>query len=159
MDTQPQANVDTHEPDDLDRLMTRLESPVAPPTLVSAILAETVGRQPAAVAARQRARVALWAVYGASLALVLVAAVLLGQALHATGTLDFLAFALHDWNLARSNPGLFGSALGEHMPWGNAIVLLIALMVWLATTVALLRRPAAPTAPRGPMTRTAPEGV
>jgi hypothetical protein len=142
-------NGDTPDtPDDLDRLFARLESPVAPPALIPEILAQTVETAPARVAARQRARMALWALYGCSLALVALFAVSLGQALHASGALDYLSFALQDRALARESPGLFWSAFVEDMPWLHLVPLALALAGWLVTTIALLRSrpPAAPPA-------------
>lgn len=128
-------------PDDLDRVMMRMTSPQAPRTLVAAILAQTT-RQ--AQPAWQQARVVLWMAYVVLLLLVAGGAVLFGQALHGTGTLDYLAFAAADIDLLRSNPGLFRDAVLEHMPWGNMLVLLTALVAWAAVTVALLRRLGAP---------------
>jgi hypothetical protein len=131
-------------PDDLDRLFTRLASPAPPPALIPAILARTVETAPARVTARQQARITLWVVYGISLALVAFFAISLGQALHTSGTLDYLAFAIQDRDLARAAPGLFWSAFVEYMPWLNLVPLVIALAIWLVTTVALLRsRPTA----------------
>lgn len=141
--------VDGTPPDDLDRLFARLESPAPPPDLIPTILARTVATSPAAVAGRERVRTALWVAYGATLSLVLVGAVLLGQALHATGTLDYLAFAWHDFDLVRQSPGLFGSALAEHMPWFHLAFLGAALAAWLVTTIALLRRRAPAQPPTG----------
>ncbi len=128
-------------PDDLDRVMMRMTSPQAPRTLVAAILARTT-RQ--AQPAWQQARVALWLAYVVLLLLVAGGAVLLGQALHGTGTLDYLAFAAADIDLLRSNPGLFRDAVLEHMPWGNVLALITALVAWAAVTVALFRRLGAP---------------
>lgn len=136
-------------PDDLDRLFTRLASPTPPAALIPNILARTVATSPAAIAARERMRTALWVSYGVTLSLVLVCAVLLGQALHATGTLDYLAFALHDSDLARQSPGLFWSAFTEHLPWMHLLLLAFALTAWLVTTVALLRRRAPSPPPTG----------
>jgi hypothetical protein len=136
-------------PDDLDRLFGRLASPAPPADLIPTILARTVETAPAAVAARERVRAALWVSYGATLSLVLVCAVLLGQALHATGTLDYLAFAWHDADLARQSPGLFWSAFTEHLPWEHLLLLLAALAAWLVTTIALLRRRAPSQPPTG----------
>ena len=132
--------VDDTPPDDLDRLFARLASPAPPADLIPNILARTVGTSSAAVAARARVRTALWVSYGLTLSLVLVCAVALGQALHATGTLDYLTFAWHDSDLARQSPGLFWSAFTEHMPWLHLLLLAAALTAWLVTTVALLRR-------------------
>lgn len=146
---------DDTPPDDLDRLFARLASPRPPADLIPNILAQTVGTAPAAVAARERVRAALWVSYSATLALVLICAVLLGQALHATGTLDYLAFALHDADLARQSPGLFWSAFVEHMPWVHLLLLLAALAAWLVTTTALLRRRAPSPPPTGLNRRTA----
>lgn len=145
-------------PDDLDRLFARLDSPTVPPALIPAILAQTVETAPARVAARQRQRIALWVLYGCSLALVAVFAVSLGQALHASGTLDYLSFAMQDPALARESPGLFWHAVVEGMPWLNLVLLALALGVWLVTTIALLRsRPTA--APPAGMTPHAATGA
>ncbi|HEY8292310.1 MAG TPA: hypothetical protein VIG44_07475 [Thermomicrobiales bacterium] len=141
--------VDGAPPDDLDRLFARLASPTPPADLIPQILARTVATTPAAVAVRERVRIALWVSYGVTLSLVLVCAVLLGQALHATGTLDYLAFALHDSDLARQSPGLFWSAFTEHLPWMHLLLLALALTAWLVTTVALLRRRASSQPPTG----------
>jgi len=132
--------MDGTPPDDLDRLFARIVSPAPPANLISNILAQTIATAPAAVIARERVRMALWVAYGVTLSLVLVCAVLLGQALHATGTLDYLAFAWHDFDLARQSPSLFGSALVEHMPWFHLFLLVGALAAWSVTTIALLRR-------------------
>jgi hypothetical protein len=139
-------------PDDLDRVFARLASPVPPAALIPTILARTVGTAPAAVARREQMRVALWVSYGVTLSLVLVCAVLFGQALHATGTLDYLTFGLHDFDLVRRSPGLFWSAFIEHMPWMHLLVLVAALAAWLVTTIALLRR-RVPSPPTGPHPR------
>ncbi|MHB8645595.1 MAG: hypothetical protein ACYDAR_07390 [Thermomicrobiales bacterium] len=136
-------------PDDLDRLFARLASPAPPAHLIPQILARTVETAPAAVAVRERVRTALWISYGVTLSLVLLCAVLLGQALHATGTLDYLTFAWHDFDLARRSPGLFWSAFTEHMPWLHLVALVAALIAWLITTVALLRRRAPSPPPAG----------
>ena len=136
-------------PDDLDRLFARLASPTPPADLIPQILVQTVATSPAAVAARERMRTVLWISYGVTLSLVLVCAVLLGQALHATGILDYLAFALHDSDLARQSPGLFWSAFTEHLPWMHLLLLALALTAWLVTTVALLRRRAPSLPPTG----------
>jgi len=143
------TGVDGAPPDDLDRLFARLASPAPPADLIPNILARTVATSPAAIAGRERVRMALWAAYGVTLSLVLVGAVLLGQALHATGTLDYLAFAWHDFDLARQSPGLFGSALAEHMPWFHLAFLGASLAAWLVTTIALLRRRAPAQPPTG----------
>ena len=140
---------DGSPPDDLDRLMARLESPRPPAHLIPTILAETVGTSPAYIAAARRMRVALWALYGVTLTLVLVCAVTLGQALHATGTLDVLSFAVDDSDLARQSPGLFWNAFLEHMPWLHIALLTCALAAWLVTAVALLRRRSLPQPPTG----------
>lgn len=142
-------SLDGTPPDDLDRLFARLASPAPPADLVPAILARTVEAAPAFAAARQRVRAALWALYGLSLAAMLACAVALGQALHASGTLDYLSFALHDRDLARQSPGLFGGALAEQMPWLHLLALALALAAWIVATVALLRRPAAQGRPPG----------
>lgn len=142
-------HTDGTPPDDLDRLFARLASPNPPANLTARILARTVETAPAAIAARRRVRVALWAAYGVSLSLVLLLAVMLGQALHASGTLDYLSFALQDFDLARQSPGLFGSAVVEHMPCWNLLSLVGALVAWLVTTVALLRHRIAPQSPSG----------
>ena len=143
MDTQRYDHNDfaNDAPDDLDRVMMRMTSPQAPRTLVAAILAQTT-RQ--AQPAWQQARVVLWLAYVVLLLLVAGGAVLLGQALHGTGTLDYLAFAAADIDLLRSNPGLFRDAVLEHMPWGNVLTLITALVAWAAVTVALFRRLGAP---------------
>ncbi len=141
--------VDGARPDDLDRLFARLVSPVPPAHLIPQILARTVETSPAAVAVRERVRLALWVSYGVTLSLVLVCAVLFGQALHATGTLDYLTFGLHDTDLVRQSPGLFWSAFIEHMPWVHLLFLVAALVAWLVTTVALLRRRAPSQPPAG----------
>ena len=141
--------VDGMPPDDLDRLFGRLASPAPPADLVPKILARTVETSPVFVAERLRLRTALWALYGVTLALVLICAITLGQALHASGTLDYLAFALQDSDLARQSPGLFWNAFAEHMPWLHLLVLAGALTTWLVTTVALLRRPAMQRPPSG----------
>ncbi|MCA1668477.1 MAG: hypothetical protein LC793_14015 [Thermomicrobia bacterium] len=135
-------------PDDLDRLFARLESPAPPADLIPKILAQTVATAPAAIVMRERIRTALWVAYGVTLSLVLVSAVLFGQALHATGTLDYLTFAWQDFDLVRQSPGLFWSAFTEHMPWLHLLLLVAALTAWLVTTVALLRR-RAPSPPPG----------
>lgn len=141
---------DGDAPDDLDRLFARLESPAPPPSLVPTILARTVATAPARIAARERLRAALWAIYGVALALVAVFAISLGQALDASGTLDYLSLAAEDSDLARQSPGLFWAALSEHLPWLHFVPLLLALAVWLVATVALLRRPTAqPQPPAG----------
>ncbi|MGI8855369.1 MAG: hypothetical protein ACR2JW_06435 [Thermomicrobiales bacterium] len=147
--------VDGMPPDDLDRLFARLQSPTPPADLVPQILARTVETAPAFVAARQRLRTALWALYGVTLALVLVCAIMFGQALHATGTLDYLTFAMQESDLARQSPGLFWSAFVEHMPWVHLIALVGALAAWSATTVALLRRRGTPPPPAGYAPQTA----
>ena len=133
---------DFDAPDDLDRLMTRLESPTPPRSLTPAILAATTryGTAGAAVGAFDWARAALWAAYGVLLLLVGTGAVLLGGALHSGGTLDYLAFALSDGDLLRQSPELFRDALVETMPWGHLAALMVALFVWVAVAVALLRR-------------------
>jgi hypothetical protein len=141
--------VDGAPPDDLDRLFARLESPMPPAHLVPQILAQTVETTPAFVAARQRLRTALWALYGVTLALVLVCAIMLGQALHATGTLDYLTFAVQDSDLVRQSPGLFWNAFVEHMPWLHLLALVGALAAWSVTTIALLRRRSTPQPPSG----------
>lgn len=140
--------VDGAPPDDVDRLFARLQPTAAPADLVPRILARTVGTASAA-AARERVRIALWVLYGATLSLVLLGAVLFGQALHATGTLDYLTFAIQDSDLARQSPGLFWGAFTEHMPWLHLALLLGALAAWLVTTVALLRRRGTPHPPAG----------
>lgn len=149
-------DVDGTPPDDLDCLFAQLESPAPPATLVPNILARTVETTPARVAAQQRIRIALWAAYAVTLSLVLVCAVMLGQALHATGTLDYVIFALHDFDLARQSPDLFTSAIIEHMPWMHLGALLVALAAWVVTAVALLRRraPSPPTTGLAPQTAT-----
>ena len=124
-------------PDDLDRVMMRLTAPQAPRALVPAILAQTTRREQPAW---QQARVVLWLAYVVLLLLVAGGAVLFGQALHGTGTLDYLAFAASDIDLLRSDPGLFRDAVLEHMPWGNVLALFTALVAWAAVTVALFRR-------------------
>src|SRR5947208_449948 len=96
--------------DDLDHLFARLVSPTPPADLVPHILARTIETTPAFVAARQRLRIALWVLYSVTLALVLACAIMLGQALHATGTLDYLSFAIQDSDLVRQSPGLFWNA-------------------------------------------------
>jgi len=136
-------------PDDLDRLFARLASPTPPAHLIPQILARTVETSPAAVAMRARVRTALWVSYGVTLSLVLICAVMLGQALHATGTLDYLTFAWRDSDLARQSPGLFWSAFTEHMPWLHLLLLIAALVAWLVTTIALLRRRAPSQPPTG----------
>lgn len=143
-------------PDDLDRLFARLASPTPPVDLIPKILARTVETSPAAIAARERMRTALWVSYGVTLSLVLVCAVLFGQALHATGTLDYLVFAWQESDLARQSPGLFWSAFTEHMPWLHLLLLLGALTVWLVTTIALLcrRMPSQPPTGRNPQMAT-----
>ncbi len=141
--------MDGTPPDDLDRLFARLASPAPPANLIPNILAQTIATSPAAVVARERVRMALWIAYGVTLSLVLVCAVLLGQALHATGTLDYLTFAWHDFDLARQSPSLFGSALVEHMPWFHLLFLVGALTAWSVTTIALLRRRAPSRPPTG----------
>jgi hypothetical protein len=141
--------VDGTPPDDLDRLFARLASPAPPADLVPRILARTVETAPAFVAARQRLRTALWVLYGVTLALVLVCAIMLGQALHASGTLDYLTFAMQDSDLARQSPGLFWSAFVEHMPWLHLLALVGALIAWSVTTIALLRRRTTPQPPSG----------
>ncbi len=138
------SKMDAEENDDLDRLMMRLESPAVPSSLVPQILAQTVGQSPATAMARQRARAALWAVYGVSFVLVAVCAVLFGQALHATGTLDYLAFAQAEWGLVQDNPTLFRDAVLGQLPWGNCAALLVTLGGWLVATVAVLRAPGLP---------------
>ncbi len=140
---------DGTSPDDLDRLFGRLASPKPPADLIPNILARTVATSPAAVVARERVRMALWVAYGMTLSLVLVCAVLFGQALHATGTLDYLTFVWHDFDLARQSPGLFTSALAEHMPWFHLLFLAAALAAWSVTTIALLRRRAPSQPPSG----------
>lgn len=135
-------------PDDLDRLFGRLESPAPPADLIPKILARTVATTPVAVAARQRLRTALWALYGVTLASVLLCAIMLGQALLTSGTLDYLAFATQEFDLARQSPGLFWGAFAEQMPWLHLLLLGGALSAWLVATVALLRR-AAPPPPSG----------
>ncbi len=149
-------NLNGDAPDDLDRLFARLESPAPPPALIPAILARTVETSPARVAARQRARTTLWVLYGCSLALVAFCAVALGQALHATGTLDYLAFAMQDRDLVRQSPGLFWSAFSESMPWLHLVPLALALAVWLVTTLLLLRSRPAATPPAGMAPHAAP---
>lgn len=144
--------LDGDAPDDLDRLFAQLHSPAAPPALIPTILARTVETAPARVAVRERLRAALWAVYGVALALVAVCALSLGQALYASGTLDYLSLATEDSDLARQSPGLFWAALGEHMPWLHLVPLVLALALWLVATVALLRRPTAPPQPPAAMT-------
>jgi hypothetical protein len=151
--------VDGVPPDDLDRLFARLTSPAPPDDLVPRILARTIETAPAVVAARQRIRVVLWMLYGATLALVLVCAIMLGQALHATGTLDYVTFAIQDSDLVRQSPGLFWSAFVEHMPWLHLLALVGALAAWSVTTVALLRRRNAPQPPPGYHPRTAPGAI
>lgn len=141
--------VDGAPPDDLDRLFARLQPLAAPTDLVPLILARTIETAPTAVAARERIRIALWVLYSVTLSLVLVGAVLFGQALHATGTLDYLTFAMQDPDLARQSPGLFWAAFMEHMPWLQLALLLGALVAWLVTTVALLRRRRTPRPPAG----------
>lgn len=136
-------------PDDLDRLFARLASPVPPAGLVPTILARTVGASPAAAARRERVRIALWVAYGVTLSLVLLCAILLGQALHLSGTIEYLIFAWRDFDLARQSPGLFWNAFAEHMPWLHLLLLLAALAAWLVTTVALLRRRVPPHPPAG----------
>jgi len=136
-------------PDDLDHLFARLESPTPPAYLIPQILARTVETSPAAVAVRARVRIALWVAYGVTLSLVLLCAVMLGQALHATGTLDYLTFAWHDFDLARQSPGLFWNAFMEHMPWLHLVALVAALVAWLVTTVTLLRGRAPSPPPTG----------
>lgn len=132
--------VDGAPPDDLDHLFARLASPAPPADLVPKILAQTVETSPAFVTARQRLRTALWALYAVTLSLVLVCAIAFGQALHASGTLDYLTFALQDFDLARQSPGLFWGAFTEHMPWLHLSLLVGALTAWCVTAVALLRR-------------------
>lgn len=146
-------------PDDLDRLFARLRSPIPPADLVPTILAQTVEMTPVSVAARQRVRTMLWALYGVTLALVLVCAIALGQALHTSGMLDYLAFALQDFDLARQSPGLFWNAFMEQMPWLHLLLLGGALTAWLVTTVALLRRRVPPQPPPGYAPRAATGGV
>ena len=141
---------DDTPPDDLDRVFARLASPTPPAELIPNILARTVETAPAAVAMRERVRATLWVSYGVTLSLVLVCAVLFGQALHATGTLDYLAFAWQDFDLARRSPGLFWSAFTEHMPWLHLLLLVGALAAWLVTTIALLRRRVPSQPPTGP---------
>ncbi len=147
---------DEASPDDLDRLFARLQSPEPPGDLVPMILSRTVATAPASVAARARTRTALWVAYSVALALVLVSAIALGQALHATGTLDYLAFALQDRDLARQSPGLFWSAFLEHMPWLHVTLLLGALVLWFISAVALLRRRSTPPPPAGYQRQAAP---
>ncbi len=151
--------VDGTPPDDLDRLFARLASPTPPAHLVPQILARTVETAPTAVAMRARARTALWVSYGVTLSLVLICAVMLGQALHATGTLDYLTFAWRDFDLARQSPGLFWNAFTEHMPWLHLLVLVAALVAWLVTTIALLRRRAPSQPPTGFTPQTATGAV
>lgn len=135
-------------PDDLDRLFGRLASPAPPADLIPKILARTIETSPVYVTAR-RLRAALWTFYGVTLALVLVCAILLGQALHASGTLDYLTFAIQDFDLAQRSPGLFLGAFAEHMPWLHLLLLTGALGAWFVTTVALLRRGMMPQPPSG----------
>jgi len=124
-------------PDDLDRVMARLVSPQAPRSLVPTILAQTTRRE---ASVRRQSWAALWLAYVALLVLVAGSAVLFGQALHGTGTLDYLAFALSDMDLLRHDPGLFRDAVGEHMPWGHVFALLAALVAWACVTVSLLKQ-------------------
>lgn len=124
-------------PDDLDRVIARLASPQAPRTLVPTILARTTRREQPVW---QQARAVLWLAYGALLLLVAGGAVLFGQALHGAGTLDYLAFAFADMDLLWHDPGLFRDAVFEHMPWGNFIALVAALIAWAPVTIALFRR-------------------
>ncbi len=147
---------DGTSPDDLDRLFARLVSPTPPANLIPRILARTVETAPAAVSMRERVRTALWVSYGVTLSLVLICAVMLGQALHATGTLDYLTFAWRDFDLARQSPSLFWSAFTEHMPWLHLLLLVAALVAWLVTTIALLRRrtPLQPPTGLNPQTAT-----
>lgn len=130
---------DLDAPDDLDRLITRLQPPAPPRSLTPAILAATT-RQGMAAGVASRARATLWAAYVALLLLVAGGAVLLGGALHGGGTLDYLAFALSDGDLLRQSPELFRDALLETMPWGHLAALAVALVAWVAVAVALLRR-------------------
>jgi hypothetical protein len=151
--------VDGVPPDDLDHLFARLVSPTPPADLVPHILARTIETTPAFVAARQRLRIALWVLYSVTLALVLVCAIMLGQALHATGTLDYLSFAIQDSDLVRQSPGLFWNAFVEHMPWLHLLALVGALTAWSVTTIALLRRRGAPQPPSGYAPQTATGAV
>ncbi len=141
--------IDGGPPDDLDHLMARLTSPQPPATLIPQILARTVETSPAFLAAERRVRAVLWSLYGVTLALVLACAVLFGQALHGTGTLDFVALGLQDMDLVRTSPGLFWSALAEHMPWWHLTALGGALLAWVVTATALLRRRTLPRPPTG----------
>ncbi len=143
---------DGDAPDDLDRLFARLQSPAPPPALVPAILARTVETAPARIAARERLRATLWGVYAVALALVAACALSLGQALYASGTLDYLSLATEDTDLAQQSPGLLWAAIGEHMPWLHLVPLVLALALWLVATVALLRRPTATPQPPAGMT-------
>ncbi len=153
MRTDMQTKTDDFDaPDDLDRLMTRLESPAPPRSLAPAILAATTRHDAARPrggpvrgaagggSVLSRARAALWGAYAALLLLVAGGAVLLGGALHGGGTLDYLAFALSDGDLLRQSPELFRDALLETMPWGHLAALGVTLAAWAAVAIALLRR-------------------
>ena len=133
---------DFNAPDDLDRLMMRLEPPAPPRSLAPAIRAATTrqGATEGVPGAASWARAALWTAYTALLLLVAGGAVLLGGALHGGGTLDYLAFALSDGDLLRQSPELFRDALAETMPWGHLAALGVALVAWAVVAVTLLRR-------------------
>jgi hypothetical protein len=126
------------EPDDVDRLFARLESPAPPPDLALRILART--------SRRARVRWGLWV--GLAVSVGLVAAVLAavsgyltGQELVRSGALDLLRLALEDGELVSTAPGDYLLVLVETLPWGGLLATLACVVAAYAVTRPLARAP------------------
>lgn len=112
---------DEVQPDDVDRLFAELR-PVDPPGDLLAGVLTSVGARPLPP------RAVPWLLVNlAALALLGLVAVLLGQALATSGTLDILTLALVDSDLLASGAEDLLAALIESLPWANLASLAAAL--------------------------------
>ena len=125
------------ERDDVERLLTRLES-VAPP-------ADFVGGVMARVRQGEVARWSRWqqsafgAVYLVALALLALLAFRTGAAMEHSGVRDLLQLAARDIATVKASPGTYARALVEAMPWLHLAALALDALVLLLCTWLLLK--------------------
>ena len=131
----------TEDPDDVDRLLARLDRAPVPDDLTARVLARTIVRAEAT-----RAVLAWpWLLAGlGALGLLTLAGYQLGVSLARNDGLELVAALLGDAGLLTTAPGDVVAALGEVVPWGLIVIAAVsALLVILAAGHVVARVPAA----------------